>query len=221
MMKRNLILCAALLVCAAVCGQQRPKASAYHYQKASLFEILPVTSKDIVFLGNSITDGCEWAELFGNPRIKNRGISADKTWNVLERLDPIVKGHPRKVFLMIGINDLPTGETPEAVVLRIRQIADRFLRDSPRTELYIQSVLPVNDNFPNYAKRHASKGAEILKINEGLRLLCGELGLTYVDLHSALKDSEGKLDERYTNDGLHLLGEGYLVWKAQIEPYVK
>ncbi len=221
-MKKIFIGVVAMLFCVAVNAQtQRPRASAYHYQKASLFEILPITSKDIVFLGNSITDGCEWAELFGNPRIKNRGISADKTWNVLERLDPIVEGQPKKLFLMIGVNDLPTGEKPEMIVLRIRQIVERFMQESPRTRLYIQSVLPVNDNFPNFAKRHASKGAEILKVNEGLQTMCKELGLTYIDLHSAMKDKEGKLDKRYTNDGLHLLGEGYLVWKAQIEPYVK
>ena len=221
-MKKILFLGVAVCLCAAVQAQtQHPKPSAYHYQKASLFEILPITSKDIVFLGNSITDGCEWAELFDNPHIKNRGISADKTWDVLERLDPIVKGHPKKVFLMIGINDLPTGEEPGEVVVRIHRIMERFMQESPRTELYIQSVLPVNDKFPNYAKRHGSKDTEILKVNEGLRRLCEEFGVTYIDLHSALKDKNGKLDERYTNDGLHLLGEGYLVWKAQIERYVK
>jgi len=26
---------------------------------------------------------------------------------------------------------------------------------------------------------------------------------------------------RYTNDGLHLMGEGYLAWKEVIEKYVK
>jgi lysophospholipase L1-like esterase len=26
-------------------------------------------------------------------------------------------------------------------------------------------------------------------------------------------DSEGRLNKQYTNDGLHLTGDGYLVWK--------
>ena len=54
----------------------RPAPRRHNYQRwRSLFEVLPVYSSDIVFLGNSITDGCEWAELFNNRHVKNRGIS--------------------------------------------------------------------------------------------------------------------------------------------------
>jgi len=30
---------------------------------ATLFEALHTSPKDIIFLGNSITNGCEWAEI--------------------------------------------------------------------------------------------------------------------------------------------------------------
>ena len=73
-MKKLLFL--ALLLAAALPTFAQ---SSYNFQRRSLFEVLPIHSNDIVFLGNSITDGCEWAELFDNPRIKNRGISADRT----------------------------------------------------------------------------------------------------------------------------------------------
>ena len=34
-----------------------------HYeQKATMFEVLPVRDSAIIFLGNSITDGANWAE---------------------------------------------------------------------------------------------------------------------------------------------------------------
>ena len=52
--------------------------------------MLPLHSSDIVFLGNSITDGCEWAELFENRHVKNRGISGDRSGWLLERLDSII-----------------------------------------------------------------------------------------------------------------------------------
>ena len=68
-MKRILILSIALFAAGAAFAQ-----SEYNYQRRSLFEVLPVLSSDIVFLGNSITDGCEWAELFNNRHVKNRGI---------------------------------------------------------------------------------------------------------------------------------------------------
>ena len=46
----------------------------YHLKK-SVFETMPNEKGEIIFLGNSITAGVEWAELFNNPKIKNRGIS--------------------------------------------------------------------------------------------------------------------------------------------------
>ena len=88
-MKRILILAAALFAVGTAFAQ-----SEYNRQRRSLFEVLPVYSSDIVFLGNSITDGCEWAELFNNRHVKNRGISGDRSGWLLDRLDPIVGGHP-------------------------------------------------------------------------------------------------------------------------------
>ena len=54
-MKKPILTALLLLAAAAVFAQ-----SEYNFQRRSLFEKLPVTSKDIVFLGNSITDGGEW-----------------------------------------------------------------------------------------------------------------------------------------------------------------
>ena len=44
--------------------------------------------------------------------------------------------------------------------------------------------------------------------------------ITYIDIHSALENKEGKLHPNYTYDGLHLTGEGYVIWKRQIRDYV-
>ena len=78
-MKRILILAAALFTACTAFAQ-----SEYNLQRRSLFEVLPVYSSDIVFLGNSITDGCEWAELFNNRHVKNRGISGDRSGWLLD-----------------------------------------------------------------------------------------------------------------------------------------
>lgn len=39
---------------------QERKHSTFYEQRASLFEVLPTDPQDIIFLGNSITNGCEW-----------------------------------------------------------------------------------------------------------------------------------------------------------------
>ena len=134
-MKRILILAAALLAAGAAFAQ-----SEYNLQRRSLFEVLPVLSSDIVFLGNSITDGCEWAELFNNRHVKNRGISADRSGWLLDRLDPIIAGHPKKLFLMIGTNDLAGGASPEQIVADVARLIDRFQTESRWTKIYVQST---------------------------------------------------------------------------------
>ena len=214
---KKLILTAALLLAAAGAFAQ----SEYNLQRRSLFEKLPVTSKDIVFLGNSITDGGEWHELLANPRVKNRGISGDRTGWMLDRLDPILRGQPRKLFLLIGTNDLAANIPSEQVVANIRKIVERFQSESPRTKLYVQSVFPVNDSFKKFAKQHGRHDADIVAVNKELEALCTEKGIVYIDLWTLLADADGKLRSDLTNDGLHLTGEGYVVWRDAVKPYVK
>jgi lysophospholipase L1-like esterase len=185
--------------------------STFYEQKRTLFESLPDTKKEIIFLGNSISDFGEWAELFNDPHVKNRGISGDLSFGVLARLGEVTSSKPAKIFLLIGINDLARGVADERIIQNYRLIVQQIRRESPRTRIYLQSVFPTNDTFPQF-KRHQGKETNIKALNDALRQLAAENGQTYVDLHPYLADSTGKLDARYTNDGLHLLGAGYVQW---------
>ena len=200
---------------------QQGKYGTYYDQRATLFEHLPVISSDIIFLGNSLTDGCEWGELFGNPHIKNRGISGDVVMGIYDRITPILKGKPAKIFLMSGINDVSHDLTADSVVVMLRKLVIKIKTDSPKTKLYLQSLLPVNDEFTRFPKVH-NKTQVIIDINKGIKLLAKEKGCTYIDLYSRLiAPGTQNLDKKYTNDGLHLLGPGYLIWKEVLKPYVK
>ncbi|MDD2612033.1 MAG: GDSL-type esterase/lipase family protein [Bacteroidales bacterium] len=200
---------------------QKEKYGIYYNQHATLFDKLPIKSSDIVFLGNSITDFCEWAELFVNPHIKNRGISGDVVMGVYDRIDPILKGKPAKIFLMIGINDVSHDLTADSILMMHRKLIYKIRTDSPKTKLYIESLLPVNDEFNNYPKIH-HKSQVIIDVNKGLEILAKENKCTYIDLYSHFVTSGTQsLNKKYTNDGLHLLAEGYLLWKQLIRSYVK
>lgn len=215
-MKKLLLLAAALLA-----GQALLAQNAYYERRQSLFEALPVRANDIVFLGNSITDGCEWAELFDNRHVKNRGISGDRTEWMLARIDTLVAGHPKKLFLMIGVNDLAAGVAVERIADNVARIVDRFREKSRWTKIYVQSVLPVNGEAFDKAPRHYARAEEIPQLNERLRALCEERQITYIDLYSHFCDEQNRLSPAYTNDGLHLTGEGYLLWRDLLKPYVK
>lgn len=158
-------------------------------------------------------------KILGNVHIKNRGISGDTTDGVLQRLSTITDGRPSKLFLLIGINDFSKGVSREAITGNIEKIICRIKSESPETEFFVQSILPITDEislFPDH-KAHMS---EIAGANAEIKTICEKHGITYVDLYSAFVTPDGKLDLKYTNDGLHLLGEGYKLWASIIKPLI-
>lgn len=228
--RMGLAVLAALLIAPAAAQEKKagktdqekpkPQFSAYYHQKVSHFEGLPDTAGEIVFLGDSITDGGSWSEMFQDIRVKNRGISGDITEGVLERLKEITRAKPAKIFLMIGINDLARGAKPKDVVTNIRKIVTRIGKQSPDTVIYLQSVLPVNPDMGMF-KDHTDKGPAVKAVNQRLAKLAESLKITYIDLYPAFAGPDGKLKPEYTNEGLHLTGAGYRLWKSLIEAYVK
>ena len=136
---KKIFFLVVILTLSLLCRAQERKYSTFYYQRATLFEELPVTSSDIIFLGNSITNGAEWAELFKNKHVKNRGISGDICMGVYDRLDAILKGKPAKIFLLIGINDVSRGTTADTIVSRIEMIVRKIKADSPK-QSYICKV---------------------------------------------------------------------------------
>lgn len=219
-MKVPSILVLTFVFCSLISFSQENKFGTYYNQRLTLFEKLPDTKGEIIFLGNSITDGCEWFELLGNSNVKNRGISGDTTEGVLYRLSEVTRSKPAKVFLLIGINDLSRGVSKDTVFSNICKIADRIRKESPRTKIYIQSILPVNDSFGLF-KNHTNKTDEVIWVNAQLKEWCTRENVGFIDLYSRFKSSDSeKMNPKFTNDGLHLLGDGYLLWVEIIKPYI-
>ena len=216
---KKIVFVILLILCSISIFSQERKYSTYYYQRATLFETLNVTSDDILFIGNSITDGAEWFELFDNPKVKNRGISGDTTYGVYDRISTLLKGHPQKIFLMIGINNVPLGEDAQTIARGIYKIVNKIKLESPTTKIYLQSVLPVNPDL-NMFNGHTSRWKMIPDINKAIKNIAESENIEYIDLYSHFVNNEGKLDLKYTNDGLHLLGQGYLLWKDIVKPYI-
>lgn len=216
---RFLIISITLLI--FISGKPR-QAMAYEYwdRKVSLFDSLKVYPEDIVFLGNSITDGGEFQELFQMDNIKNRGISSDVIDGVLKRLHQVTDGKPKKIFLLIGINDVSHNLSASTLVKKYEVLVDSILKQTPETHLYLQSVMPINNDFKRY-KNLTGKENVILEFNKGIKQIAETRNQTYIDLWPYLSDKNGKLIKSYTNDGLHLSGAGYKVWTAAIDSFVR
>jgi len=198
----------------------RPVTTSFYYEeRQTLFNNLASPINSIYFLGDSFTDNCEWNELLSNPKIKNRGINGDTTEGVLNRLTQITQSKPQKIFIMIGINDLLNNIETNKILDNYQKIITIIKKDSPTTKIYIESILPMNFELDK-AKRNVNN-QNILDFNNNLNKLANNSDIFYIDLYSAFLDSSGQLNQKYTLDGIHLNGQGYLIWKNQLANYLK
>lgn len=204
MKKSALLLCFCLM--AALVFADGP----FRAHRFDSFKSLPVTPNSIVFLGNSITDMHNWSEAFGDAHILNRGVSGALSSEILENLTPIVSGHPKAVFLMIGTNDLGSDIAPAQVADNIRRIVERFRSESPATELYLQSILPSTVGTRTLENERTT--------NELIQQIAREYNAVYVNLWDSLYD----ICQSHNNtlDGLHLKASGYKIWCDIISPYI-
>ena len=191
----------------------------YQY-KVNQFKSYPDSSTDIIFLGNSITARTDWHELLGNPRARNRGISGDISFGVLERLSEVTAGKPAKIFILVGINDISRNIPDSLIINNYRSIIHQIKNESPATEIYLQTLLPVNNDFTQF-KNHYNKDEHILNVNEQIKKLGKQEHIHVIDLYPHFLNSEKKLEKKYTEDGLHLNAEGYIVWAEILLPYLK
>ena len=202
-------------------AQEKYEYNEFYYQRSTLFEMLPVDSDDIVFLGDSQTNGCEWHEMLGNPNVKNRGISSDVIQGFADRVQPIIDGRPAKLFILGGVNDISHDLTPDSIATAMRNLIVKVRRGTPATKVYLQSLLPIDNSFRRY-KAMTGKESVIVETNKLLKRVAEETGATWIDLYSRMVDpATGNMRKGMTNDGLHLLGAGYAVWRDAVLPYVE
>jgi lysophospholipase L1-like esterase len=183
-----------------------------HYRKrVALFKKQKLITGRVMMVGNSITEGGNWRKLTGDTTVINRGVSGDITFGLLQRVADITARKPSKLFLLIGINDL-SKKIPEEVILQnILTFVRQVQATSAGTQIFVQSILPVNPGFKNFPPGY-DVGAAVLTINGQLQKISSRFQFTFVDLHSAFTDKDGLLHMQYSNDGLHLNEAGYQRW---------
>lgn len=210
------------LVSNAVAASIYPTPRTYtdHYYKRFLqfMDEPAITHKDIVMLGNSLTEGGgDWSARLGKKNIRNRGIIGDEVMGVYDRLHQILPGQPAKLFLLIGTNDVSHDLPADSITALIRMTVDRIQQESPKTKLYLQSLLPINESFGRY-KKLTGKTEMIPAINAQLEALAKEKGITYINLFPLFAEKgTNVLRSDLTTDGLHLKEEGYKIWGKAIK----
>ena len=198
------------------------KSSAHYNSKVLEFERMrPIESTDIVMLGNSLTEfGGDWNQLLRTENVRNRGIMGDTAEGMYHRLNQILPGHPKALFLMCGVNDLSHGLTPQQIFNRIKRLIDTIRRESPSTKLYVQSCLPINETTGRW-KLLIGKTDDVPQLNRLIEEYCRQNNVTFINLFDKFtRHGTNSMRLELTVDGIHLSKVGYKIWSFELRRYV-
>jgi lysophospholipase L1-like esterase len=174
---------------------------------------------DAVFIGDSrIVGVCEYAGM------KNATFYAKTSMTIYKMLESRVettrdvrtvqeglkKNHFRKVYLMVGLNELGVGNT-EYFINAYRNVVQEIQRMQPDALIYIQGIMHVSGRLDR-KKDSVFNNEAINRKNEALAALAEEMGAVYLDVNEAYDDENGDLPASYTADDVHLKANHYDLW---------
>jgi lysophospholipase L1-like esterase len=180
-------------------------------RRKELFEVLPKKHREIIMLGDALIEEGNWSELLKNPKVRNRGVRGDKTIDILKRLRDITEAQPTQIYLYVGSEDLAINRNPVEIMQDYEKILTEIKLNAPGTQVWVQSLLPVNFVKGERLRDNTS----IQKLNQKLEALCARFGAKYLNLYATFLLNE-QLNDQYTNDGLHLNAKGYQLWAKTI-----
>ena len=181
-----------------------------YMMRTSLFDIYPTKQANVVMLGDSITQAVDWRELLNRNDVVNRGIRGDITEGMLNRLQYIYKLKPKMVFLMGGINDIKSNDAAPREIAHNHQkivtdLIDRQIKPVLTSTLFVSST----------ERKHKKINQKVDELNNLLKKLAAENDIPFIDLNSKLANGHA-LDQKYTIDGIHLMGNAYQIWGEEI-----
>lgn len=180
--------------------------------------------ESIIFFGDSITEGYNIEKFFPSHKVVNKGKSGNRTSALLERIDKdVYEYNPSKVFILVGINDLCGDVDQEDIIFNIQNIIIGIKTNRHRADIYVEAVYPINANLikeKNVDYAFSLTNKRVIELNQKIKKVCEESGVTYIDMFNVLSDKEGNLKELYSTDGLHLNNLGYLRVTSVLKDYV-
>ena len=175
---------------------------------------------DLVFLGDSITEGWEdagkevWEKSCAPRKALNLGVGGDRTQHVLWRIEhgQLDGLHPKLVVLMIGTNN-SNGEdnTASEIAGGIEEIVGRIRRKLPEAKVLLLAIFP----------RGEKPGPQRSKNDEASHLAASAVAdgktVQFLDIGPSFLSKDGALAKDVMPDALHPNAKGYGIWAQAIE----
>lgn len=122
----------------------------------------------------------------------------------------------RKIYLMIGINEMGTG-TVETFTEKYKEAVEHLLELQPEAIVYIQGILKVTTERSEQGDYINNEG--ITARNEALEQLADNVRIFYLDVNSQICDDTGGVEPSYTFDGVHLKAQYIDIWKDYLKSH--
>jgi len=169
----------------------------------------------ILFVGDSITHGMDWASKIDFAEVKNIAVPGYLTDDVRAQLSEIKRINPKVISMLIGTNDFGNTDvdrTGTDVGQRISEIIRSILDSSDTTQIVISSILPRDFRF---AGRIRAANRIVSSVTHDR--------ITYLDCWPALSHNENLRPEFLLTDGfdVHLNSAGYEAWSKVLVPTLK
>ncbi len=159
------------------------------------------------------TMGISLADLVGD---RNSGVRFSYQGEAKSLEDIVAETAPRRVFLLLGLNDLASDPDPviEDVVNRYTRLISNLRSACPGVEFIIITNPPkvASQWLPDYTANRSFGNELIEEFVRELKLTCSERNIPYADAHESLKNEGGALPDDYCRDGyIHLNHRGAAV----------
>lgn len=216
--------------------EPQPREGPWVKRHESFNEVSKKGEAQLVFLGDSITQGWEgngkevWAKTWAPLKAANFGIGGDRTEHVIWRLK---NGNfdglkPKLVVLMIGTNNTghqgrPSKEhgnivytsTAEQTAEGVKMILDILGKKMPETKVLLLGI------FPRGATKDDPMRQQNIATNNIISGFADDKRVFYMDIGKVFLQPDGTLPKEIMPDLLHLNATGYQMWADAIEGKVK
>lgn len=176
---------------------------------------------DVLFVGDSLTYGCDWRRFFPHLSIYNAAMMGETTHGALRYIESVAMLKAKRAFIMLGAKDFEsvgyrcaTSADLDEIMKNFRTISNTIMAHG--TDIVILAALQVNRKL-----RGEYPNPHILHLNERLAAYAAEIGVPYVDLNEFLSDEVEGLRAEYTYDGIKLEEPAYKIWADKIAPFLQ
>ena len=178
---------------------------------------------DAVFIGNSLIVGLQRTVPLGARYFASIGLNVSqvftkelvpmKSGKIFTISDALATVEFSKVYLMFGINELGWGSIASFIGY-YGQIIDRIREINPDAIIYVQSILPINEE--KWAKSRDFQSCinnyAVATFNQKILDMCVEKNAAFVNVGEVLRDETGNLFADATSDGIHIGGTYATMW---------